>query len=433
MTYIIPYRETPKQKELRLSPAKFKVAVWGRRSGKSTFALNYAIRLCLEKPNSKCWIVTPTFNQAKDIYWRGGEMLNKYLAPWMYNRKNDSELFVEFKNGSILQFKGADRPETMRGSGLDLIVEDEVSEHRYAKETWETILAPSLIDRSGKAIFIGTPKGENFFKELYDRAKTDSNWQSWQIPTWESGAPWTLTEEGKAELERERLTKTEDWFMQEYGAEFRKFTGLVFKEFDQKIHVENFLPDLKYAMKLGMDFGWTNPTTCLFTYFDGDGVWYIFDEYYDTEKPIKEHAGRLLAKRAVYHNYLDFVLGDSASPQSIQEFGMYQWYITPAIKAHDSILNGINRIQERLKVDPRTNKPRLIIHPRCSKTIEEFERYRWKQQRVEGLNLKDEPEDADDHCIDALRYIINYQKVESSQKRTLPGSVAKTYKPIRNI
>ena len=157
MEILIPYTPSERQLELLTSPARFKVAVWGRRSGKSTFAINEAIKVCLEKPNAKVWVVAPTFNQAKDIYWRGGDMLNKYLLKEMYKRKNDSELLVEFKNGSILQFKGADRPDVMRGSGLDLVILDEISEHRYAQQAWEEILLPALSDRNGKAIFIGTP------------------------------------------------------------------------------------------------------------------------------------------------------------------------------------------------------------------------------------------------------------------------------------
>lgn len=434
MDISIPYTPTPIQKEVHFDDHRFKVAVWGRRSGKSTFAINHAIRFALENPNTKIWVITPTFSQGKDIYWRGHDMLNKYLPKELVKKKNDSELLIELITGSIIQFKGADRPETMRGSGLDLIISDEVSEHRYAKETWETILMPSLSDKQGSAIFIGTPKGENFFKELYDLGTgVNQFWKSWRVPTWESGAPWTLTPAGREEIQRAKDTMTEDYFQQEYGADFRRFTGLVFKSFDPSIHVVDFEVMERYSMENGMDFGWTNPTTCAFTYFNSDDVWYVFDEHYASELPAREHVARLRAKKNQYKNSLEYTMGDSASPEMIREFNDLGWHISPAVKGKDSIIAGINKINERMIPDPLTGQPKMFIHPRCVNLINELNRYRWKEQKDSQLNERDVPEDAYDHLIDALRYVINRHTAGGMGKYIPKTPIKYLYRPNRSI
>lgn len=424
---VIDYKPTPIQKELHNDLTRFKVAVFGRRSGKSTFAVNEAIKTCCKKDGSKAWIVAPTFSQAKDIYWHGNDMLRKYLPREVTTKINGSELLVEFINGSILQFKGADRPETMRGSALDLIIEDEVAEHRYGKETWEQVLQPSLTDKQGKAIFIGTPKGYNYFYDLYELGMSGNNfWKSWRVPTWESGAPWTLTPEGKAELELEKALMTEDAFMQEFGADFRKHTGLIFKDFNRSVHVKSFEVNTQYPMEIGQDFGFTNPTAAIFSYFDKDDNMYVFDEHYEIEKPVKVHAGLLLAKRAMYKNSLKATYGDSEDPQIIAEYGLHDWYISPVYKQKGSVISGINRIQEKLRINPITSMPKIFIHPRCVNLTKEMERYRWQEQKNIELNQPDEPEKSFDHAVDALRYIVlMHSKAENTKEESIPF----TYRP----
>lgn len=424
------FTPTKKQAELYASKARYKVAVWGRRSGKSTYALNDAIRKCMETGRRRVWIVCPTYGQAKDIYWRDANMLKRYLVPEMGTKLNETDLVVEFPNGSILQFKGADRPDTLRGSGLDHIVGDEISEWRYAKETWEAILSPALADKQGTALFIGTPKGENYFKELAERGEDPNQiwWETWRVPTWESGAPWTLTEEGQAELDQARGDLNEDYFMQEFGAEFRKFTGLVFKSFDRGLHVHEFEVDKSRPMENGMDFGWKAPTAYAFTYFTDD-EWWIFDEYYATERTVADHAGRILAQRHAYDNDLKVIYGDAANSQTIQEFGLYNMYITPAKKDKDSIKNGINRIEEYMKVNPITKKPRLHIHPRCVNLINELSTHQWKQVRGRENELKDVPEDGNDHMIDSIRYVVLHHHARQQQKAAKIAPIKYTYRP----
>jgi hypothetical protein len=415
------YVPTPIQAELHADPTRFKVIVFGRRSGKSTFGWNEGVATCLERPNMNVWIVCPTFQQAKDIYWRGGD-ISRYLLKGMYKKKNDSDLMVEFDNGSILQLKSAERPDTLKGSGLDLVIWDEVALTRNAGYIWEEVLGPSLSDKHGRAIFISTPKGYNYFYDLYEIGLSghEGEWRSWKIPTSESGAPWTLTKQGKQELKNLEDRMTEDAFAQEYGADFRRRTGLVFPEFSRETHIRNFEIKTKHLLEMGMDFGYTNPTAFIFSYFDDDDVWYLFDEYYEMGKTIFEHSGMIRARREQYPNGQKAIFGDSEDPQSIAEYSRYGLFITPVVKYQNSLTIGIDRIADRLKVDPKTGEPRMYIHPNCRNLIKELESYAWKEYR--GDYSDDIPEKGNDHAIDAMRYIIltHTRRLDSTDFKAIP-------------
>jgi phage FluMu gp28-like protein len=116
-----------------------------------------------EHPKSLIWWVAPTYSQAIDIGLRTIRNLGAGLV------KKTSEAgtnpHIEFDNGSRVEFKSADRPDTLRGYSLDLLIVDEAG---YVKDkVWSDVLRPTLVDRNGHAIIIGTPKGKNWFYKLY--------------------------------------------------------------------------------------------------------------------------------------------------------------------------------------------------------------------------------------------------------------------------
>ena len=436
-TLIHPYKPTQIQNHIHGHKARFKVCVMGRRSGKSVLLLNEAIQVCLETPKAKCWLIATTYGQAKDIYWRDSRMIKEYILPEYYAKKNDGELLIEFRNGSIFQLKGADRPELLRGSGLDFLGCDEISEWRYSQQTWEEILLPSLSDKQGRCIFIFTPKGFNYAYQLYKRGlgAGKDDWKSWRIPTWDSQVPWLDTEKGKQEMVRaiSRAQESKDAmnvFMQEFGAKFRKYVGLVFKDFDVGVHVRRFDIQPSWQIECGMDFGLQNPTTCIFAVFDEDDNCYIIDEYGARNKTIFEHAGKILAIRNEYKNPLRKVSGDSANAQEIKEFGAHGWFVSAVQKTKDSVSVGISKIQERLAINPINKKPRLLIAPHCKGVINEFQRYRWQESKDSELNKKEKPEKADDHYLDALRYMLLSHGAKKNEVGRKHQGPTRRYKPL---
>lgn len=353
-----------------------------------------------------------------------------YILPKQIQRGiNETELWVQVGANSRVSLKGADNEDSLRGLGLDGIIVDEVASMRRWDELWDEVLRPALTDKKGWAWFIGTPKGYNHFYDLYEQRGEE--YRSFHFTSYDN--PYI----DATEIDKARETMTEDAFAQEFMADFRKHTGLVFKDFDRKIHIlDNIdLPGID-AYYRGIDFGAVNPTACLFIRVDGDGTMYVYDEYYESGRTTKENAYSILAKHPV--TYFRATWGDPSGKQERLDYEGYQFHITPANKRvvdyltgndkeagdHEWVLHRINLIAERLKINPVTRKPRIFIHKNCVNTIREFESYRWAEQKNPELNAKDFPEKADDHTMDALGYMIcSYAKIPRRQFKQPPRQI----------
>ena len=127
--------------------------------------------------------------------------------------------------------RSADNPDSLRGEGLDFVVLDEFA--YMPPVTWPEVIRPSLSDRQGKALFISTPRGRNYFWELYQRGiRGDGEWMSWQLPT--SANPYI----DPREIEAARVELPEIIFRQEYLAEFIDNSGSVFRRVQEAARME---------------------------------------------------------------------------------------------------------------------------------------------------------------------------------------------------
>jgi hypothetical protein len=395
---------------------RFKIVCAGRRSGKSVYAQLTVINWASLK-KGLYWIVAPTYVQAKQIHWRG---IQQFIPQGIISKKNEADLSIEFKNGSVIQLKSAENPDSLRGVQLNGLVIDEIASIRNWGWLWSEVLRPTLTDTEAPALFISTPKGFNHFYELFEQGQVeDGIYKSFRFTSYEN--PYIP----KQEIDQAKTEITEDTFAQEYMADFRKYTGLVYKEFDRNTHViEPFEIPENWGLYRAMDFGSTNPTACLWIAVDTDDNWFIYQEHYETKSGIDYHAGVINSKstRSVISTY-----GDPSGAQWITEFSQRGIYITPATKETSTAFNTwvrykIEKVAEKLKIVPGhtvqmsmsqintgTNgaMPSLFVFSSCTNTIREFETYRWKEKSVtqaQDLNEPDVPEKANDHAMDALSY-----------------------------
>lgn len=368
----------------------------------SSLALNIVLREALYNPG-RYWIIAPEYTQAKSIYWRG--LVDEYVPHEMVVKKNDNELILEIKTAdpkrnSIIEFKGSDREDKLRGAGLAGVVLDEFA---FQKETvWEKIISPMLLQTGGWALFITTPNGvTNHFKSFWDSAvKVESEpenttWKTFHFTSYDyKGPDW---ERVHKELDEERKRMTDEYFTQEYLAEFAKFVGQIYTSFDPKVHVQNFEVDEDWTFYRSIDFGATDPNAVSFIGVDRDGVSYFFDELYINDIHTSELAELIKQKSA--HRYFTATYADSAAKQSIIDLGEYGIHAIPVKKNQRSketssrqwIIAGINRIQQALK------EKKIVIHPRCKNTITEFQAYSWRKDRAgDAVNI---PEDKNNHCL----------------------------------
>lgn len=408
------------QYEVATDQTRFRIVCAGRRWGKSVLSRMVILRWAVTTPGLY-WIVSPTYKQSKQIHWN--DFRKEVPREWVA-KTNEVDLSITLRNGSVIELKGAENPDALRGVKLRGLVIDEIASIRNWDWLWSEVLRPTLTDYESPALFISTPKGYSHFYELYQLGQASNNdYKSWRFTSYDN------PHIPKGELDAARKELTEDTFQQEYMADFRKYTGLVFKEFSRDVHVieELRIPD-EWQIFRALDFGSTNPTACLWIGTDSDDNWYVVGEHYQTGETIDYHAGIInsnpLSKRVTQ------TFGDPSGAQWIQEFAQRGIYITPANKEVGTNFNswvrfGIEKVAEKLKVLPghvvptsnRTNQgglPSLFVFSNCNNLIREFETYRWKEKSVtqaQDLNEPDVPEKANDHAMDALRYFaVSYKK-----------------------
>lgn len=377
----------------------------GRRFGKSSLALNIVLREALANPG-RYWIIAPEYKQAKSIYWR--DLVDEYIPEPLIIKKNDNELILEIRTlkgdqKSIIEFKGSDNENSLRGAGLKGVVLDE---YAFQKDyVWDKIVGPMLVQTNGWALFITTPNGvANHFKKFWDdavdlEAQGDKEWATFHFTSYDN--PLIKTEN----LDAEKARLTEEFFEQEYMAEFAKFVGLIYTGFEDSKHIQAFEVDENWAFYRAIDFGATDPDAVPFIGVDKDGVIHIFDEIYASNLYTSELAELIKQKSA--HRYFISTYADSAGKQSIMDLSTYGIYSIPVKKNTGEgnknwIVAGIDRVHQLLKEN------KIIIHPRCKGLIKEFMSYSWRKDRLGGaLNI---PEDKNNHLLDALRYfVVSYQ------------------------
>ena len=211
------------QRALYRHPARFQVVACGRRWGKTAFGKIVASE-ALFKHGLDVWWVAPTYKMSSAM-WR--EFLRS-LAPFARS-VNAQERYIEFGGGQTLTVWTGESADTMRGGAPGLVIIDEAAMIRDA-EMWPAVIRPTLSDKRGRAIFLSTPRGRNWFWELYNRGNDPlfPDYMSWNFPTVSNITIPHLVDE-VAEAER---TLPERLFRQEYLAEFIDDAGGVFRGVD---------------------------------------------------------------------------------------------------------------------------------------------------------------------------------------------------------
>lgn len=210
----------PWQQECWDAPERFQVIAAGRRCGKTEYACYRLLVAALTATKGETWYVGNTQGQAKDNLWF---KLLEIGAPVIV-KSHVNNLQVTLINGQRITLKGADRPDTLRGSFLNLLVLDEYATMK--PETWDEILRPTLTDMKAPAIFIGTPAGRNHFYDLYSYADIggDEDWKAYHYTSYAN--PFL----DKSEIESAKRTMSSFAFKQEYEASFSARESAHFKE-----------------------------------------------------------------------------------------------------------------------------------------------------------------------------------------------------------
>ena len=259
---------TRTQKMVADDTSRFKVVCAGRRWGKSYLSIREMCRFA-SKANMRVYYVAPTFRQAKTIIW--DDLIKRLTEVRWIKKINTTELTVTLKNGTKIYLRSADNYESLRGISIDYLVMDECSDIDVA--CWSEVLRPALSDRKGHAMFISTPKGFNWFYDLWAGANAHDGWVGYQFTTLEGGNV------SQDEIEAAKMEMDPRSFEQEFLASFVNFSGLVYYAFDVDRNVKDLEPQLdkRDVLHVGIDFN-TQPMSAVIANWDGLTM-HIFDEF----------------------------------------------------------------------------------------------------------------------------------------------------------
>jgi hypothetical protein len=395
------YKPHEVQKQLHVFDARFRVGVWGRQSGKSTWCLNEILRRAWEKPGTTYWFIAPTYSQAKVQYRRLVGML--WNCKGILLKKNQTELRIKLANMSSILFVSGNEIDNLRGETLHGSVIDEVRDQ--SPELWPMVIRPMLSTTRGWCAFVSTPNGFDAFYDLYDRAKNDTTgrWAAIQAP---STANPLFSQE---EFELARQDMSEPQFAQEILADFRDLTAgkayfafgphnilphTPFKTSDLEQIVSDRLP-----VVVTMDFN-LHPMAWELGQTDGNR-WYWFDEIFLENSNTQEATKALIEKlrvlkaRGLLRSSPEIVIcGDSAGKagqraaagQSDYDIvlGMLKaagfTYDNAVPEANPIVKDRVNNTNAKLK--SASGEVFMWFHPSMVKAQRDFQRTVWKAAGV---------------------------------------------------
>jgi len=259
------------QQKIYDDTSRFRVVMCGRRFGKSELAQMEIIFEAI-KGHAVAYI-TPTYQLAKTFF--------KQLAKVLPFENNKSDLTITFPNdGSVMFFTG-ERLDALRGRKFHLVIVDEASFIPDLEDGWLNSIRPTLTDYKGRALFLSTPKGKNYFFSLYQKGTHgETDWQGFKFSTFDN--PYI----DRDEIMEAKRQLPEAVFEQEYMANAMENAANPFgsQHIDKCVKQLSRLPAMFYGIDLAKSVDWT-----VIIGLDQNGDVCLFDRFQKDWKQTKEH------------------------------------------------------------------------------------------------------------------------------------------------
>ena len=199
------------------SESKFHILSVGRQWGKSMLGMNMLLYWAFNDSPAKILWVSPVYSQTNKVQ---KELEGAIKDSNLIESINYSENYLKLRNGSEIIFRSAERYDNIRGYTFDYAVLDEAAFMKA--EAWREAIRPTLAVNGKKVLFLSTPKGRNWFFELFALSNDNQNYRSYKAPSIDS--PYITQDE----VNDAKLTLPSNIFKQEYEAEFLDDGGEVF-------------------------------------------------------------------------------------------------------------------------------------------------------------------------------------------------------------
>lgn len=253
----------------------------------------------IENPGPYAW-AAPWYKELKPIT----KVIDDFAVPGLFKHSTKINIqsvgpvysYVQLFNGAEINFMSVEKEDTFRGLAYKGIVNDEAPSMR--RERWEKEQAPTLMDYGGWVIFIGSPKGRNWFHELYLKGqdtKANPDWESWSqssyVNTVERGG---FLKTREIDLIRDQLPELAR--RQEIYGEFLEGEGTVFRNVDASIAGQLGDPEQGRRYTIGVDLAKTQDWTVLLA-IDDRGQVRGFDRFNQLDWDFQKKRIKVFADR----------------------------------------------------------------------------------------------------------------------------------------
>lgn len=400
----------------------------------AVLAVQELVALPADVPNKNVCLICPTYQQAVDIYYP--LIAYQFGMEEFCDKSSQHSGTFWFPNNVILKLWSYEASERLRGSGQYFAVLDEVTTWRGAggsfKDSWESVIQPCINTRwspersaeygapsPGRALVISTPKGRDYFYDMFNFEAVDDNWKSYHYTYKDS--PYLDSEE----IERTKHTIDFFKFKREYEASFDDSGNSVFYNFNRKDHVDRSILDFQpgetvYAC---IDFNVAIMACSLFA-LRGNQMQFIedFQGHPDTESLAKTLQKRFAQKG---HDVKCFPDPSGRARKSSASVGRTDFSIlqshgleTIARKKAPALIDSVAAVNRQLKT--ASGHVNMLFHPRCKHTIKSMERTSWKENNPDSAMI--DKGAGEEHHSDGVRYATEYlfpvtsgRKVRSKQ------------------
>lgn len=404
-----------------------------RRAGKTVACVNELIARALytKKKHARYGYIAPFRSQAEEVAW---QYLKDYSGRAAV-KIMESELSIELPNGAKIRLYGSDNPNSFRGVYFDGVVLDEYGDMRPS--VWSSVLLPTLADRNGFAIFIGTPKGKNHFFDIWQRSRGErlnqdetveqiqAQWFNLMLKASDSGilSPEILNEQ--------RSQMSEDEYLQEYECSFEAaVAGAYYSKILQIIEGNGQVNDTvqwdpDFPVNAVFDLGFTDSTAVWFWQERFDGIAVI--DFYENDTQHLGHYVQMLRGKGYRYNRI--WLPHDAKAKTLQTTrSTVEQFVDAELPRWDVDVNPI-AIVPNLSLQDGIEAARLILpschfnKTRCKEGIEALRYYHREWDEVNKC-FRDAPKhDWSSHPADSFRYfaLVTKERIVRTKRPLTQG------------
>ena len=382
-------------------------SVWHRRAGKDLAGLNQVAKAAHQRVGLY-WYLLPTYRQAKRVIWQGFRndgktFLGSVFPDEMVAARNEQDMRLELKNGSVVQLMGSDSYDALVGANPIGVI---FSEFALSKPSAWDYVRPMLTANGGWAAFNTTPRGLNHAYKLWQYATSEDGkkdgWFSELCTIHDTGAftdPDAIMDQERRSGMPEALIRQEylcDWTAALVGSVW----GDLVETLDKKGATLAFDRETE-DVYTSWDIGIGDSTAIWFWRLRGDGVEFV-DFFEAHGKPLSYYADEIESRKwKVRKHWLPhdarartLVTGSSVIEQLIQRFGSTHVAMTPRL----SLLDGVQAARWLLQ------KEGTRIHPACGVGLDAIRSYHYEfDEDTKAYSAKPE-HDWSSHAADAFRY-----------------------------